>query len=126
MQHSFIELPIYLSVWPVACFCGPAIGPGVSGFAVEAGRWRLGLWEDVWLASPILIILFFPHSETSADTTLCRRVRRLHKRAGYLHIKSKSGSFQANLTVSEVVSDALIKPMEIFDQVSLLLSPPST
>jgi len=58
MQQSFIELPIYLSGWTIACFWGLAIGPGVFGFAVESERWRLGLWEVVWLSSPILIILF--------------------------------------------------------------------
>ena len=113
-QYSFIELPIYLSGWTVASFWGPAIGPLVSGFAVEAKGWRWGLWEVVWLSAPIFVAFIFFYPETSADNILRRRAQRLRKRTGHSNIKSKSEVEEAHLTASEVARDALIKPMEIF------------
>jgi MFS transporter, DHA1 family, multidrug resistance protein len=44
-MFNFLELPVWLASWTVACFWGPAIGPLVSGFAVQAKGWRWGLWE---------------------------------------------------------------------------------
>lgn len=113
-QYSFLELPIYLSGWTVASFWGPALGPIVTGFAVQAKGWRWGLWEIVWLSAPILVVFLFFYPETSTDNILRRRAQRLRKRTGITNIKSKSEVAQANMTVSEVARDALIKPMEIF------------
>ncbi|TKA78244.1 hypothetical protein B0A55_04789 [Friedmanniomyces simplex] len=113
-MYSFLELPIYLSGWTVASFWGPALGPVVTGFAVQAKGWRWGLWEIVWLSAPILVVFLFFYPETSTDNILRRRAQRLRKRTGHKNIKSKSEVAQTSMTVSEVVRDALIKPMEIF------------
>ncbi|KAK1814417.1 hypothetical protein LTR12_011150 [Friedmanniomyces endolithicus] len=113
-MYSFIELPIYLSGWTVASFWGPALGPVVSGFAVQAKGWRWGLWEIVWLSAPILIVFLLFYPETSTDNILRRRAQRLRKRTGHSNIKSKSEVEQTSMTAGEVARDALIKPMEIF------------
>lgn len=113
-QYSLLELPIYLSSWTAACFWGPAIGPLVTGFAVQAKGWRWGLWEIVWLTGPILVVFLFAYPETSADNILRRRAQRLRKLTGVSNIKSSSEIAQQNLNVSEIAWDALIKPIEIF------------
>ncbi|KAK4555660.1 hypothetical protein LTR86_007413 [Recurvomyces mirabilis] len=113
-MYSFLELPIYLSGWTVASFWGPAIGPIVAGFAVQAKGWRWGLWEIVWLSAPILVVFLLFYPETSPDTILRRRAQRLRKRTGRTDIMSQSEIDQKSWTLSEVVKDALIKPMEIF------------
>ncbi|KAK1817300.1 hypothetical protein LTR12_008282 [Friedmanniomyces endolithicus] len=113
-MYSFIELPIYLSGWTVASFWGPALGPVVSGFAVQAKGWRWGLWEIVWLSAPILVVFLLFYPETSTDNILRRRAQRLRKRTGHTNIKSKSEVEQTSMTAGEVARDALIKPMEIF------------
>ena len=51
-MYNLLQLPIYLSGWTVACFWGPALGPVVTAFAVQAKGWRWGLWEVVWLSAP--------------------------------------------------------------------------
>lgn len=104
---------MYLSSWTAACFWGPAIGPLVAGFAVQAKGWRWGLWEIVWLTGPILVLFLFAYPETSADTILRRRAQRLRKLTGRSNIKSRSEIVQENMKASEVVWDALIKPTEI-------------
>ncbi|KAK0127236.1 hypothetical protein ONS96_006788 [Cadophora gregata f. sp. sojae] len=112
-MYSLLELPVYLSAWTAACFWGPAIGPIIAGFAVQAKGWRWGLWEIVWLTGPILIIFLFAYPETSADNILRRRAQRLRKLTGHNHIKSKSEIDQAKLKALEVFLDAIIKPIEI-------------
>jgi len=112
-MYSLLELPVYLSAWTAACFWGPAIGPIIAGFAVQAKGWRWGLWEIVWLTGPILIVFLFAYPETSADNILRRRAQRLRKFTGRSNIKSKSEIDQAKLKASEVFLDAIIKPIEI-------------
>lgn len=113
-MYGFFELPIYISGWTVASFWGPAIGPIVSGFAVQAEGWRWGLWEIVWLSAPILVVFLLFYPETSPDAILKRRAQRLRKRTGHSNIMSQSELDQAHWSASEVAKDALIKPMEIF------------
>jgi DHA1 family multidrug resistance protein-like MFS transporter len=104
---------MYLSAWTVACFWGPAIGPVITGFAVQAKGWRWGLWEIVWLSAPILVVFLLLFPETSAENILRRRAQRLRKLTGRTNIKSKSEMDQADLKLSEVFVDAIIKPTEI-------------
>jgi MFS transporter, DHA1 family, multidrug resistance protein len=52
LQYSLLELPVYLSAWTAACFWGPAIGPLIAGFAVQANGWRWGLYEIIYLSVP--------------------------------------------------------------------------
>ncbi|KAE8452245.1 hypothetical protein EG329_000944 [Mollisiaceae sp. DMI_Dod_QoI] len=112
-MYSLLELPVYLSSWTAACFWGPAIGPIVAAFAVQAKGWRWGLWEIVWLTGPILVVFLFAYPETSSDNILRRRAQRLRKLTGNPKIKSKSEIDQEKLSVSEVFLDAIIKPIEI-------------
>lgn len=104
---------MYLSVWTAACFWGPAIGPLVAGFAVQAKGFRWGLWEIVWLTGPILVVFLFAYPETSADNILRRRAHRLRKLTGNSKIKSQSEIDQQKMRASEIFWDAIIKPIEI-------------
>lgn len=51
------ELPYGMYSWAMFAFVGPAIGPIISGFAVEPKGWRFPLWEIVILAAPTLILV---------------------------------------------------------------------
>ena len=122
-------LPLYLSAWTAACFWGPALGPVIAGFAVTAEgydprdnplttmltqfRWRWSLWELVWMTAPILVVFLIAVPETSTPNILRRRAQRLRKITGRTDLRSQSEIDQANLTVSSVVWDAVIKPIEI-------------
>ncbi|KAJ5700887.1 MFS general substrate transporter [Penicillium malachiteum] len=70
------ELPYGMYSWAMFAFVGPAVGPIISGFAVEPKRWRFPLWEIVILAAPTLILVFLL-PETSAPWILYARSRRL-------------------------------------------------
>ncbi|PYI31879.1 MFS general substrate transporter [Aspergillus indologenus CBS 114.80] len=111
--YSLLYLPFALSAWVTAAYCGPALGPLISGFAVSAMGWRWSLWEILWGAGPVFILMFLLLPETSTPTLLHQRARRLRKLIGSNHLKSQSEIVQAQLKPSAIIIDAIIKPIEI-------------
>jgi DHA1 family multidrug resistance protein-like MFS transporter len=51
-MYSLLYLPYALVAWVSAAYCGPALGPLLSGFAVTAKGWRWSLWEILWVWRP--------------------------------------------------------------------------
>jgi len=49
-MYSLLYLPYALVAWVSAAYCGPALGPLISGFAVTAKGWRWSLWEILWVS----------------------------------------------------------------------------
>ncbi|ORY09056.1 major facilitator superfamily domain-containing protein [Clohesyomyces aquaticus] len=112
-MFSLIFIPYGLSWRVLSAWCGLAFGPLIGGFAAMAKGWRWPLWEVVWMASPVLVILLCLMPETSAATILLRRARRLRKLTGESRLQSQSEIDQRNMSASEILSTALIRPMEI-------------
>ncbi len=112
-MYSLLYLPYALTVWVSAAFCGPALGPLLSGFAVTAKGWRWSLWEILWIAGPVFILMFVCVPETSTPNILLRRAKRLRAVTGDSRLKAQSEIDQKGLKPSAVVWDALIKPLEI-------------
>ena len=50
--YSDFNIPFAMTVWVSAAYCGPALGPLLSGFAVTAKGWRWSLWEVLWVCKP--------------------------------------------------------------------------
>jgi MFS transporter, DHA1 family, multidrug resistance protein len=99
--------------WVSAAYCGPALGPLLSGFAVTAKGWRWSLWEILWAAGPVFLLMFFLLPETSTPNILLRRAKRLRKLTGDNRLQSQSEIDQKNLRPSAILIDAIVKPMEI-------------
>ena len=112
-MYSLLRLPYAITVWVAAAYCGPALGPLLSGFAVTAKGWRWSLWEIVWIAAPVFIVMFLLVPETSAPNILLRRAARLRKITGDHRLKSQSEIDQAGMKPSTVAINAFIKPFEI-------------
>ncbi|KFY46609.1 hypothetical protein V495_02359 [Pseudogymnoascus sp. VKM F-4514 (FW-929)] len=110
---SMLYLPYALIAWVSAAYCGPALGPLLSGFAVEAKGWRWSLWIIFWAACPIVILMFTVLPETSTPNILLRKAKRLRKLTGESRLMAQSEIDQAKLSTREIAVDALIKPMEI-------------
>ena len=115
-MYSLFKLPYLLTFWVASATSGPALGPLVSGFSVPAENWRWSLWEILWVAGPVFLLLFFCLPETSTPNILLRRARRLRKLTGHQRLRSKSEIDQSKLTFGEVANDALWKPMQILFQ----------
>ncbi|KAJ5985335.1 hypothetical protein N7522_012531 [Penicillium canescens] len=111
--YSLMSLPYAMMAWVSAAYCGPALGPLLSGFAVPVKGWRWSLFESIWASAPILILMFVFLPETSSATILLRRAERLRKIHNNKRFMSQSEIDQRNMRVSDVAIDALIKPLEI-------------
>lgn len=112
-MYSLLKLPYALTVWVSAAYCGPALGPLLSGFAVTAKGWRWSLWEILWIAGPILVLMFVFVPETSTPNILLRRAVRLRKLTGDSRLQAQSEINEKGLNPTAVIIDALIKPIEI-------------
>ncbi|KAK9489716.1 major facilitator superfamily domain-containing protein [Lipomyces doorenjongii] len=111
--YSLLKLPYALIFWVSAAYCGPALGPLLAGFAVPAENWRWSLWEILWMSGPVFLLFFVCLPETSASNILLRRAQRLRKLTGNQNLKSQSEIDQANMKVSAIAYEALIKPWQI-------------
>lgn len=89
-MYSLLKLPYALTLWVSAAYCGPALGPLLSGFAVTAKGWRWSLWEILWIAGPIFILMFLCVPETSTPNILLRRADRLRKFTGDDRLRAQS------------------------------------
>jgi DHA1 family multidrug resistance protein-like MFS transporter len=112
-MYSMMYFPYALIAWVSAAYCGPALGPLLSGFAVTAEGWRWSLWEIFWMACPILLLMFVLLPETSTPNILLRRANRLRKLTGDKRLLAQSEIDQKHLNPTAIMIDALIKPLEI-------------
>ncbi|KAF3767583.1 MFS general substrate transporter [Cryphonectria parasitica EP155] len=112
-MYSLLSLPYAMIAWVSAAYCGPALGPLLSGFSVPVMGWRWSLLEVIWAASPVFLLMFVLLPETSAQAILLRRAQRLRRRTGDARFLSQSEIDQRHMKASAVLVDALIKPLEI-------------
>ncbi|OQE24632.1 hypothetical protein PENSTE_c007G04864 [Penicillium steckii] len=112
-MYSLISLPYAMMAWVSAAYCGPALGPLLSGFAVPVKGWRWSLYESIWASAPVFILMLLFLPETSSATILLRRAQRLRKVFNDNRFMSQSEIDQRNMRLSDVAIDALVKPLEI-------------
>ncbi len=62
----------------------------------------------LWLSGPIFLVMFFSLPETSPETILLQRARRLRKLLNKSNLKSQSEIDQEHMTAKERAFDALI------------------
>lgn len=111
--YSLMALPYAMMAWVSAAYCGPALGPLLSGYAVPAKSWRWSLYESLWASVPILILMFLLLPETSGANLLLHRAKRLRKIMASERFMSQSEIDQRHMKVSAIALDAFIKPLEI-------------
>ncbi|KAF7518109.1 hypothetical protein G7054_g13575 [Neopestalotiopsis clavispora] len=112
-MYSMMSVPYALIAWVSAAYCGPALGPLLSGFSVPVMGWRWSLLEVLWASVPVFLAMFLFLPETSTPTLLRQRASRLRKITGDARFLSQSEIDQRNLDKRAVLVDALIKPLEI-------------
>lgn len=112
-MYNILQLPFLMTFWVASATGGPSLGPIISGFSVPAENWRWSLWEMLWIAGPVFILLFVCLPETSADNILLRRAARLRKLTGNAKFRSPSDIDQQKLKTSTVLVHALWKPLQI-------------
>lgn len=65
-----------LFIWILGLFAGPALGPAFASHAVQE-NWRWPFWQISCMAIPCFVLMLVSLPETSANTLLLRRARRL-------------------------------------------------
>ena len=108
-----LQVPYLMTAWVAAATVGPSLGPLISGFSVSAESWHWSLWEILWLAGPIFVLLFLCLPETSPGNILLRRAERLRKVTGNPNFKSQSEIDQAGITPGQIAAEALWRPVQI-------------
>ncbi|KAF2805188.1 MFS general substrate transporter [Mytilinidion resinicola] len=112
-MYSLLYLPYSVAFWVSAAFAAPALGPLLSGYAVVAENWRWSQWEVLWMSAPVFILFFFFLPETSPANILLRRAARLRKLTGNEKIRSQTEIDRKGTSFLRVLSEAIIKPIEI-------------
>ncbi|KAI7470137.1 MFS general substrate transporter [Hortaea werneckii] len=112
-MFSLVKLPYVLCLWAFAATAAPALGPLIAGFSVAVEGWRWAMWELLWLAGPIFLVMLLFLPETSAANILLRRAERLRKLTGDPRLMAQSEIDQANLRPKDVAFEALVRPMQL-------------
>ncbi|THC92403.1 hypothetical protein EYZ11_008123 [Aspergillus tanneri] len=112
-MYSITAIPYAMTAWVSAAYCGPALGPLLSGFSVPVFSWRWSLYESIWVSAPVLLVMLLFLPETSGPNIMLRRAQRLRKLTGNQRFVSQSEIDQRDMKLSAVFLDALIKPLEI-------------
>uniref|UniRef100_A0A0D2YG30 Major facilitator superfamily (MFS) profile domain-containing protein n=1 Tax=Fusarium oxysporum (strain Fo5176) TaxID=660025 RepID=A0A0D2YG30_FUSOF len=112
-MFSVIYIPYSLAAWSGAMYCGPALGPLLSGFSVVVKGWRWSMWELLWLSCFVFVLLVIFLPETSTPTLLYHRSKLLREETGSdKYIDATSIALMA-VTPRDTIKAALIKPFEI-------------
>ncbi|KAK5681879.1 GTPase-activating protein [Elasticomyces elasticus] len=96
--------------WDLAALCGPALGPLIGGYAVQAAGWRWTMWELMAINGAILVLLVCFLPETSAANILYRRAKRIRNDTGDRTYQSQGELDSADLDRREVFREAMIRP----------------
>ncbi|KAI1379337.1 major facilitator superfamily domain-containing protein [Hypoxylon crocopeplum] len=100
------RLQYAIALWGGFAMLTPSLGPLVAGFAVQAEDWRWSGWELLWLSAQVVVLMVFALPETSSDTILLRRARRLRALTGREDLKSEPEVRQSEMKAGTVAFDA--------------------
>lgn len=118
--YSLMEMPYLLTGWAGFATAGPSLGPVLAGFSVPVEGWHWSMWEVLWLGAPIFVSLMFCLPETSGQTILLQRARRLRKRMAQGNndpnsapLVAQSEIDQANMSVADIARENIFRPFQI-------------
>lgn len=114
------ELPYTIALWAISAVCGPVIGPVIGSVAAQAHNWRWPMYELILISGVALVLLTLVFPETYEPTILLRRARRLRKLTGNPHLRSASEIEQAKMRPSDVMYEAMLRPILISFDPALL------
>ncbi|PPQ87955.1 hypothetical protein CVT25_001140 [Psilocybe cyanescens] len=119
-MFPMVKLPYALISWSMAALCGPVLGPTIGGFAAMNKTWKWPIWELFWISSAAFSVLVFWLPETYAETILLKRARRLRALTGNPNLFSESEIKQSQMKTSEVLFEALLRPIQLMFEPAVL------
>ncbi|PWY98581.1 putative mfs-multidrug-resistance transporter [Testicularia cyperi] len=111
---------VALSLFSLAPFAGPALGPIVSGFITVSGTdWRWLFWTCTLFSGTCLAIVVFLIPETYAPIILLRKAKRIRKETGDDRYKAPIELVKTD--IKEKLHNTLLKPFIMLVQEPMLL-----
>jgi DHA1 family multidrug resistance protein-like MFS transporter len=111
--YGFHKVPYALAAWSAGAFAGPALGPVMAAFAVTNSSWHWPMYELLIAAGSSFIILFVCLPETSADTILLKRARRLRRSTRNPALRSESEIKQGEMNLLRTLGLYLSTPFKV-------------
>ncbi|ETS63216.1 hypothetical protein PaG_03002 [Moesziomyces aphidis] len=111
---------IALSLFSLAPFAGPALGPIVSGFiAVSGTSWRWLFWVCTIFSGVCLVLVIFTLPETYAPIILLKKARRIRKETN--DERYKAPIELVSIEWKDRLNKTLLKPFIMLGQEPMLL-----
>ncbi|SNX82858.1 probable mfs-multidrug-resistance transporter [Melanopsichium pennsylvanicum] len=111
---------IALSLFALAPFAGPALGPIVSGFiAVSGTSWRWLFWVCTIFSGVCLVFVIFTLPETYAPIILRKKASRIRKETG--DDRYKAPIELVKIELKDRLNKTLLKPFIMLGQEPMLL-----
>lgn len=105
-------MPFAIAVWSVVASASPALGPVLSTYAIASLDWHWHSWILLMLSGPVVLLVLVALPETSGQTILYYRVKRL-RQEGFKNVTSEAEQKQKGISPGAVIWDAFIKPWEM-------------
>ncbi|GAM42177.1 hypothetical protein TCE0_043f15910 [Talaromyces pinophilus] len=111
--YGFHKVPYAMAAWSSGAFAGPALGPVMAAFAVSNSSWRWPMYELLIAGVFSFIVLSLCLPETSADTILLRRARRLRRLTKNSSLRSESEIKQGGVHILRTMGVYLTTPFRV-------------
>jgi len=102
-----------IAFWSYAACAGPGMGPLLSGFAVQEKGSSWVVWPLLFGAAVTWVLVFFLMPETSADALLSRRARRLRRKTGDSHFRSRGEERDDKVSLRQLAYSTLYRPLRM-------------
>lgn len=111
---------IALSLFSLAPFAGPALGPIVSGFiSVTGTNWRWLFWVCTIFSGVCLLLIIFTLRETYAPVLLLNKASKLRKETG--DDRYKAPMELKTITMKQRAFNVIVKPFKMLFEEPMLL-----
>ncbi|KAJ9614382.1 hypothetical protein H2200_002518 [Cladophialophora chaetospira] len=111
-----------MAIFSMMTFCGPAIGPVISGFLELKEDWRWSFYVLLWLGG-VSELLMFTIPETLPSIVLLNKARRLRATGVPEYQNIQAPDEAAGRDLGAVFKAALLRPWRIlFDPISFLVA----
>lgn len=102
-----------LGMWGFGAWSGPTLGPLISGYAVQNLSWRWAIWPLLCFNGLVWFLLFFTLPETSSDTILTRRAKKLRQLTGDNRFRSQGEINDRKFSMSALLYETLCRPIQM-------------
>jgi MFS transporter, DHA1 family, multidrug resistance protein len=106
------QMPFAIAIWSVVASGSPAVGPTLSAYAIEALDWHWHSWILLMLAGPVVALMICTMPETSPETILYYRAKRL-RQEGHKNATSAAEQKQKNMSTNDMIMFYMVKPFEL-------------